>query len=882
MSYRILLYRFFWLCFFFSIPFALDANGQDIRFDFSKTPLSEALVSFREVTGVDVVYSPELVAPFETSCVYRGNSPRSALICIVLGLPFRTQEVGRNQLVLIPLVEDGPVSTSTKYVLSGFVYDFQSHETLIGAHVLLPGIGAGTTTNDAGYFAFPGLPGRSTELIVSYIGYERLDTTIVVGPSPIMLSVHPQAELLGDVTIEQESVSRSDLNATPGLIALSPRQLSSLPSSIGGNDVIEALRWMPGVERAGEATGGLLVRGSGPDQNLYLIDGAPIYHPWHAFSLISTFQTDTFKNVLFYKGAFPAEYGGRLSAVLDAELRDGARTLPKATIGLSALNANFLIESPINSKSSFMLSGRRSYLDKLIGRDHPVEDDSGRKDTLRTGYYFYDWSAKLSYRPDTKSKFSLSYYSGSDNLDLRLPFDLSLDFSSWLRPADLFFEIDQNWGNRILSGRYQRLISSQLFLTLTSYRSTYSAAENTFIRPTQSAFVRSQYSVDLEDLGAQVDFDYYPALNHQIRAGLSVVKHQFDSTIDAVVAYTPNLIEPLTQASNSETTELAVYAQDFWRMSSKWTFFPGVRLSYFGKGGHFRAAPRLTIQYSPSPKQLIIRASAASQIQYIQRIRDRHSFLYDLVSSRWIPTDSKTQPSKSDQITIGIESGAIRNITVRADLFVRGSQGVLLPKDEFQSKDGLLGPGIEISTLLGQHTSGNERSYGVELGVEAAWKSWKWMLGYTGLQTESRATGLEEATFKPTRFEIPRSLSIIGVRETARWTLGASIVWRSGYPLTVPVSRYQLTDAVSGEPTWFFHNPSINNGRLPAYFRLDINFNYKFKFAKADWSAGVNLYNVINRRNVVGQTFDPASEIFKPNDRLGLPLLPLFDLKMSI
>ena len=858
------------------------AKAQEFRLDFSKTPLAEALVEFREIAGADVVFSPELVAPYVTSCKYEGASPKNALICIVLGLPFQAREVGGSQFVLIPLSTDTGASNPAKLVLNGFVSDKLTGETLIGAHVLLPGIGAGTTTNDAGFFAFPGLPGRSTEIVISYIGYDRLDTTLVVSPNAVFLSLHPGTEFLDGVTIEREAVLRSDLNATPGLISLSPRQLSILPGSIGGNDVIEALRWMPGIERAGEVTGGLLVRGSGPDQNLYLIDGVPIYHPWHAFSLVSTFQTDTFKNILFYKGAFPAEYGGRLSAVLDAELRDGARTQPRAIVGLSALNANFLIESPISSNSSFMLSGRRSYLDKLIGRNHPVVDDSGQRDTLRTGYYFYDWSAKLSHRPDARSNFTVSYYSGGDDLDLRLPFDLSLDFSSWLRPADLFFEIDQNWGNRIFSSRYQRLISNRLFLTATGFRSTYSAKEETFIRPTQSAFVRSDYTVDLEDLGAQIDLDYYPSIDHQIRTGISVTQHHFGSSIDAVVAYAPNLIEPLLESSYSKTVELAVYLQDYWRPATSWTLMPGIRLSYFGKGGHFRASPRLTAQYAPDPKRLIIRASASTQIQYIQRIRDRHSLLYDLVSSRWIPTDAKTRPSRSGQITLGVESSAIKNVTLRTDIFLRESRGILLPKNEFQSKDGLLGPGIEISTLLGQHTSGNERSYGVEVGIDMNWRSWKLMTSYSGLQAESRATGLGEVTFKPTRFEIPRSFVLVAIREKSRWTAGFSVIWRSGYPITVPVSRYQLTDPISGDPTWFFHNPEINNGRLPVYFRFDVNVNYKFRLAQANWSAGINLYNILNRRNVVGRTFDPSTQIFKPNDRLGLPLLPLFDLKMSI
>ncbi len=856
--------------------------AQDIQLNFSKTPLSEALIAFRDKSGVDVVYSPQLVERYRTSCKYNGPSARDAIICIVSGLPFRAQEVSSSQFVLIPLNSSTDSNTSRLLVLNGFVSDMESGETLIGAHVLLPDIGAGTSTNDAGFFAFPGLPGSETRITISYIGYASLDTTLVVGSKPVYLSLYPNAEYLEGVTIERDASDRSALSATPGLVSMSPRLLALLPAAIGDSDVLEALRWMPGIERAGEATGGLLVRGSGPDQNLYLIDGAPIYHPWHAFSIISTFQTETFKDIAFYKGAFPAEYGGRLSAVLDAELRDGARTDPRAMIGLSALNANFLIESPINSNTSFMLSGRRSYIDKLIGKDHPVEDDFGRRDTLRTGYFFYDWSAKLSHRPDPRSHITLSYYAGADELDLRLPFDLSLDFASWLRPADLFFEVDQNWRNRIISGRYQRLLSNRLFMTSTVFRSTYEAYENTFIRPTQSAFVQSNYRVALEDLGAQVDFDYYPTIDHQVRAGFSVVKHKFDSSIDAVVAYSPTLIEPLAEISLSESNELAAYVQDIWKPTSNWTVLPGLRLSYFGKGSHFRASPRLTVQYAADPQKLIIRTSVASQMQYIQRIRDRHSLLYDLVSSRWIPTDANTRPSRSGQATIGFESQIVPHMTIRTDFFARRSSGILLPKDEFQSKDGLLGPGIEIATLLGQHTAGRERSYGVEIGIEADWRSWRMLASYSGLQAESRTTGLNEETFKPTRFEIPRSFSFVSLRERQKWTYGFSVIWRSGYPLTVPTSRYQLTDPISGEATWFFHNPELNNGRLPAYFRFDVNFSYRFTWAKANWTAGFNLYNVLNRRNVVGRTFDPALEVFKPNDRLGLPILPLFDLKMSI
>jgi len=859
------------------------ASAQSIRLQFDSTSLDAALSIYSERTGVDVVYSPELTSGLVTSCRYRGISARDALICILAGHSFRTQAVSPSQIVLIPLeTEPSPDQPSRRVVFSGFVYDASTGESLIGAHVILPGVGAGAITNEAGFFAIPGIESRSTDLAVSYLGYTRLDTTVTASSDVNRFELIPTAYSISGILIEEEVSRRSDLTITPGLLSVTGRDLEKLPGSLGSNDVLESLRWMPGIQRAGEATGGLLVRGSGPDQNLYLIDGAPIYHPWHAFSLVSTFQTETFKNISFYRGAFPAEYGGRLSAVLDAELRDGSQSEPSATIGITGLNASFLMESPLSSKSSFMLSGRRSYIDKIIGREHAVEDDLGRRDTLRTGYYFYDWSAKLSYRPDSRSTLSVSYYVGKDALDLRLPFDLSLDFSSWLRPADLFFEVDQFWGNRIFSARYQRLITNRLFMTATVYDSEYRAEENTFIRPSQTSAVESEYSVDLQDVGAKIDLDYYPSLTHQVRTGISVVQHRFDSDILAAITYSPTLVEPLDQNSSTDAVELAFYVQDVWRPLPDWQFLPGIRVSYFGSEGYIRLAPRLSVQWAVDPSWLVLRAAASTHVQYLQRIKDRHSYLYDLVSSRWVPSGEGSDPSRSGQLTAGFETRAINKTVIRVDGFARGGRGILLPADEFQSKDGLLGPGIEITTLLGQHEQGEERAFGLESGIDTQIKSWRILASYTRMRAENRITANDRTQYRPTRFDTPRSFSLVSFRETKHWKTGISLDWRAGYPISVPESRYKLSDPITGETSWFFHRPIVNNGRLPAYFRLDASVRRKFTLAEADWSLGISIYNILNRRNVVGQTWDPNLESARPKNRLGLPILPLLELVMDL
>lgn len=867
----------------FAILALSEAEAQTIRLQFRDTPVSEALQSYTEESGVDVVYSPLLVAGLRTSCRYRGTSERDALICIMSGHPFRVDAISRRQAVLIPLVDNEPSDPGDPTgILSGFVVDGASGEALHGAHVILPGVGSGAVTNEAGFFAFPGLGSRPVSVVVTYLGYSRLDTTVTASSSFRRFALDPATFLVSGVVVEEEAERRADLTITPGLISVSSRELQQLPGTFGNTDVLESLKWLPGVQRTGEATGGLLVRGSGPDQNLYLIDGAPIYHPWHAFSLISTFQTDTFKDVSLYRGAFPAEFGGRLSAVLDAELRDGSRDEPSATIEVSGLNASFLMESPISDRSSFMLSGRRSYIDRLIGRTHPVEDASGRRDTLRTGYYFYDWSAKFSFRPDSRSSVSVSWYAGQDVLDLRLPFDLSLDFNSWLRPADLFFEVDQSWGNRILSTRYQRLLTSRLFLSTVLFHSEYRARENTFIRPSQTSAVASDYSVDLEDTGLRVVLDWYPSLAHQVRVGAETVRHRFGSDLDALVDYTPTLSEPLVQSSQTTTTEASVFIQDIWTPGPTVRVFPGVRASVFGKGGYVRIAPRLSVQWAIDPTWLIIRGAASSHVQYLQRIRDRNAFLYDLVSSRWVPVGSGADPARSSQFSLGAESHVLPRTILRVNGFVRAGRGTLLPEDEFQSKDGLLGPGIEVATLLGQYDSGEERSRGIELGMETRSDRWTLIGSFTRMRSENRIIESHPQPWRPSRFDTPRAFTVVVAREGNRWELGTSIDWRSGYPVSVPSARYQLEDPVSGETTWYYHRPELNNGRLPAYFRMDIRAAYRFRMAQAQWSTGLTIYNLINHRNVVSQSWDPSRPEARPDNRLGLPLLPMLDVVIDL
>ncbi len=868
----------------FSAASCQEGQAQAIKLNLSAVSLEEALLSLRTQAGVDVVFAQRLVQNQTVSCRYDGEQVEEALACVLENAGLRAEQIRKRQYVVLEAQRKRePAQTGNglpRGMLAGFVSDVESGEMLPGAHVYLSGLGLGAITNAGGYFAIPALPQGRYGVRISYVGYHTLDSTLAVGAGMPLIRLSPVPLQSEGVVIESSSAARPDLAAVPGVLALPVQDLEKLPSFPGEKDLFQALQWMPGVQRSGEVTGGLIVRGGETDQNLYLLDGAPVYHPWHAFSLISTFQTETFKDVRLYRGSFPAEHGGRLASVLEAQMKDGSRVRPGGVAALSLLSGRLMVESPITRNVSFMVSGRRSYIDQLIGRKHPVEEN-GRRDTLRTGYYFYDLSAKLTLHAGVRHQFSVSHYRGKDFLDLRLPFDLSLDFSSWLRPADLFFEVDQNWGNQLYSFRHQYLRSRRFFLTTTGFYSGYTAHEGAFIQPSSSASLRSNYRVRVYDLGLKVDADYYHSLYHQVRAGVQAVNHNFRSVLDATVERSPGAVDSLDEDSRLHAWEVVAYMQDTWQPSPRWQILPGLRLSTFSGGAYVHVNPRVSVQYAVEPKRFFVRGAVGTQVQYMHRLRDRYSFTYDMVSSRWIPASAGVRPSASIQAAGGIESYPFSWLALSSDIYWRHSNNILLPEDEYRTKDGLEGPGIEVGALLGQYVPARAHAYGVEAAARIEKAPWRIWLNYSGGRALNRTLKPENTRYRPSRYDAPRSFQSIVSFTRNRWTATVSSEVRSGYPLTVPVARYALADPLDETPTPYLYRPRYNNGRLPPYMRLDLTLGYRFSLFGAAWQSQIELYNAFNKRNVVDRLYDPAPTVVQYEDRRGLPRLILLELELA-
>ncbi|MCS4193663.1 hypothetical protein GGP50_001885 [Salinibacter ruber] len=851
-----------------------------IRVD--EVPLTAALEEVRAQTDLDLVYAERLVEDRTASCSYTGADRGAALACVLDGTAVRAERVRRGQYVLVARPDDERNAEATpRASLKGYVLDAETGERLPGAHVYLTQLKAGATTNQDGYFVMSGLPPKDYRVRISYLGYQSIDTTLTAGAGPARISLAGTSIQSEGVVVEAGSTSVDDNERLPGMRSVALNRLDQLPS-FGEPDLFRALQWTPGIRKSGVTSGGLSVRGGNPDQNLYLLDGAPVYHPWHAFSLISTFQTQTLRSTELYRGTFPVEHGGRLSAVLDAQMKDGSRRAPKAVAGLSVFSGRFRVESPLTESTSFMVSGRRSYLDKLIGRRHPVTGDSGRRDTLRTGYYFFDTSAKLTHRFGPNHRLSLSYYHGGDDLDLRLPFDLSLDFSSWLRPPDLLFEVAQNWDNRVVSAQHRYLAGDDLFLTTTGYYSGYRAQEASFVQPTTTASLTSDYRVRLSDAGVKVQADYHHSVSHEWTGGLEVSTLQFESTLNSNLQRSSGTSSRRVQDSRVAAAKVVGYLQDTWTPTPQWTVESGVRAGYFSGGDYVHLAPRLSAQHVVHPRWLVVEGSVGLHVQHLQRLRDRYSLAYDLVSSRWIPASDRVRPATGGQLGLGTYTQLRPGWSLELDAYARETRDILVPADVFQEKEGIEGPGIEIGALLGQYVTGTERAFGLEFSTRYEQGPWRARLGLSMGRTFIQAPARSGLRWRPSGLDVPVSVRSTLGWEGAHWQATVAAELRSGYPITVPEARYKLGDPTASTPTSYLYRPQVHNGRLPPYLRVDLTVGYQFQLLSADWTATVDVSNVTNRDNVLDRTYRPTETGVDINRQRGLPILPLVELEMRL
>ena len=488
-----------------------------VTLDMKRVPLQDILLEIEKQTGLFFSYESSMLKEFRhVSLTARDESLSYCLKRLFEPLPLVYRITGRYVILK---------RKPRQYTISGFVRDSASYESLIAATVVERSSGKGSVSNNYGFYSITLPPGKVV-LSSSYVGYEPCSVTFeLTCDTMIDLSLSP-AGVLGEVVIKGISPRSDVLNSRVGVSDVPASRVKSLPALLGETDVVKTLQRLPGVTGGTEGMSGLFVRGGDGDDNLFLLDGNPVYHTDHVLGFFSAFNPDAVKNATFYKGSFPAEYGGRLSSVVDVRTNEGNRKEYHGNISIGLLAARANLEGPIiKDRSSFNVSVRRTWMELITW---PLMTAVNKKaDTeWKGGYHFYDMNAKVDYSFTDRSRAYLSFYMGSDSYR-------NGEDSKDIHGEDRDFR--WRWGNLIGSAGWNYLINRKLFATFTGgytrYRSHIIQKQNAFVsspdKSGQVYFQEGHYRSAMEDVSLRASFDYRPNVDHRVRMGGDYLFHLF-------------------------------------------------------------------------------------------------------------------------------------------------------------------------------------------------------------------------------------------------------------------------------------------------------------------------------------------------------------------
>lgn len=736
--------------------------------------------------------------------------------------------------------------------ISGFVKEYGSLEQLPGVNVYLKNSPYGTVTNTYGFYSLtvPVSP-DSAVLTFSFVGYNHQEIAIVLTQN-IQKDVRLKTDNdLDEVLIsdkrQQEFVSRSSQMSK---IEIPIEQIKKLPAFMGEKDVLRILQLMPGVQKGSEGQTGLYVRGGGPDQNLIILDDATVYNASHLFGFFSVFNSDALKSVELTKGGFPARYGGRLSSVLDINMKEGSKDRLHGEGGIGLISSRLTLEGPlVKGKSSFLISGRRTYID-FLAAPLIAQQQQGADSKVKPGYFFYDLNAKMNYDLGAKDKLYLSGYFGRDK------FKVIENSSTSSSIGGL------NWGNATATLRWNHLFNQKLFVNTSAIFSKFNFSIGAYSRDDYEDRI-DEFSLDydsrIRDLSIKTDFDYYPNTSHAIKFGGQATIHRFIPSALAVNGdFTSTPIVRIVQPVN--TVETGVYIEDTWQPVERLKMNVGFRLSTFQtkSKNHFRPEPRFSSALRLA-KNFSAKASYAQMNQYVHLLSNTG---LGLPTDLWVPTTEKIAPQQSKQVAIGLAKDLERPaLSITLEGYYKRMNNIISYK-EGSSFLSITGENANELTWQDNVTAGKGWSYGMEFLVQRKIGRLSGWVGYTLSWTKWQFPELNFGkTFYP-KYDRRHDLSVVGIYEISkRITLSATWVYGTGNALTLPISEYRtprdrfIAGNYDGKPQGDFYGRRSNeygeknSFRAEAYHRMDIaiQFHKKKKHHERTWEFG--LYNAYNRRN---------------------------------
>jgi outer membrane receptor for ferrienterochelin and colicin len=745
-------------------------------------------------------------------------------------------------LLLLILIAPVFLIGQTKYTISGYITDDATGEELISANIYLDNTGVGTITNTYGYYSLT-LPPGQVNASISYIGYQphpivielEKDTIINLGLKPAVTMEVVEITASASKKIEEETQMST--------IEVPILQIKKVPALLGEVDVLKALQLLPGVQSGGEGQSGLYIRGGSPDQNLILLDGTPVYNASHLFGFFSVFNADAIKDVKLIKGGFPARYGGRLSSVLEINMKEGNKKEFGGNASIGLVSSKLTLEGPIGSSenTSFIVSGRRTYIDLLLKPFiQQAFEEEGNEGT--TGYYFYDLNAKVNHRFSDKDRLYLSFYGGSDKffLDSRERDGIINDFN----------ENSLQWGNITTALRWNHVFNPKLFANLSATYSRYNLDTRTYFgsadsRTSVTEDILLSYISGIEDYAAKIDFDYVPSTKHFIRFGASAIHHTFKpGTFDLEQNIPDQDYQFRTRLGQADVSsiEYALYLEDDMVINDRLKSNIGIHFSGFDvEDTHYISVqPRISTRYLLG-EGLSAKASFASMRQYVQLLAYEG---IGLPTDLWLPTTSRVKPQDSWQVAAGIAKSFNKGYELSVEAYYKEMKNVIAYKD---------GSGLfEFTNWQDRVTQGDGKAYGLEAFLQKKQGRFTGWLGYTLSWSLRQFEDLNFGEEFPYRYDRRHDISVVGSYTVKKDnTFSFAWVYGTGNAITLPTGNFSglYPNLRKGSVYSGDIYAERNNFRMNAYHRLDLSYSlFKDKGSwNRTWSFGA--YNSYNRKN---------------------------------
>ena len=727
--------------------------------------------------------------------------------------------------------------------LSGYLKNKANGEALIGATVYIPELKTGVITNPYGFYSISVAPGNYS-VSFSFIGYQTQSPSINLTTSQqFNLMLEEETKQIDEVVVTGEKKNRNVENLQMSMEKVQVKMIKKLPSFMGEIDIIKSITLLPGIQNGGEGSSGLYVRGGGPDENLMILDEAPVYNASHLLGFFSVFNSDAINDVQVYKGGIPAEYGGKASSVIDIRMKDGNSQKLGMSGGIGNISSRLTVEAPIiKDKWSFIVSGRRTYADylgRMVGLEALKENQ----------LYFYDLNLKTNAQINAKNRLYLSAYTGDD-----------------------YFKVGESiymkWGNLTSTVRWNHLFTDKLFSNTSLIFSRY----NYNLGVPGSGADQFDWTSQIRDYNFKQDFSWYLNSKNKLTLGLNMIYHHFEpGQVDAnEKSYFTDL-----KLANYNALDNSVYVSNEQTIGPKLTMRYGLRYSYFqqiGKGkvreylhpdkpnekevigtieygsgklvppAYHNLEPRLALKYMLSPESSI-KASYNRMVQNLHLISNTNS---PTPLDIWLPSSTYIKPLIANQVGLGYFRNFNKNMfETSAEVYYKKMKNVI---DYVDGAELFLKENLETELL---HGSGY--AYGLELYAKKQEGRLTGWVSYTLAKSMRKIPGINEGEAYPSSYDRTHNVSLVTNYDLSkRWNFSANWIFATGNPTSYPIAKYD----VQGNTMYYY--AARNSNRIPDYHRLDVSFTYDFKkndHRKVKQSLNFSIYNLYARRNAYSVTF---------------------------